>query len=57
MAEQFEDPAKQIALRQSLAFDEDLACLVDCELTWRENRRLNTTTREAAPKDLNKPLC
>ena len=49
MAAAFEDQQTNSAA-QSLAFDERFAMLVDCELTWRENRRLKRLLRKARLK-------
>jgi hypothetical protein len=49
MAAAFEE--QQInAAAQSLAFDERFGMLVDCEMTWRENRRLKRLLRDARLK-------
>lgn len=49
MAAAFEDQQINHAA-QSLSFDERFGMLVDCELTWRENRRLKRLLRDARLK-------
>lgn len=49
MAAAFEEQQMNSAA-QSLAFDERFGMLVDCELTWRENRRLKRLLRDARLK-------
>ena len=49
MAAAFEEQRANPAA-QSLSFDERFGMLVDCELTWRDNRRLSRLLREARLK-------
>ncbi len=49
MAAAFEEQSANPAA-QSLSFDERFGMLVDCELTWRDNRRLSRLLREARLK-------
>ena len=49
MAAAFEEQRANPAA-QSLSFDERFGMLVDCELTWRDNRRLARLLREARLK-------
>ena len=49
MAAAFEEQSVNPAA-QSLSFDERFGMLVDCELTWRDNRRLSRLLREARLK-------